>query len=550
MSRINTIVRNLRLIFSREFAEVFGEIEERLNNRADTYEKALDTRADERFAAAERHADDRFVVIEHRAEDRFISIENRADERFAALEQRLDQRAGDHESALDARIEERLIDAESRIEQRLSDGESRLDKRFEERSRSIDNRLDDRFARIEREINERFNTFEERTDERMERHERKIDAMIRRMSQDIVERNDVMLQIFEQRLDKHRRELRDIASAVKPGAAAQESSDAPEVDPEPVSNNGSAPHQQLISFRKLADVTSHARAKIQSPDNVALYHQILNWKKIAHEGMDTFTPDEQETVDYILSFLDDPKEIQYVREHLRRFVSTLQRIPPALSGHNRLLELGSLSHLAPAIKKYCGYKKVCCADFWESDEKVVQQTVRQKNGTDTYTFELRNFNVERDSFPYPDGHFRVVLCCELIEHLQSDPMHMLWECNRVLEDDGYLLLTTPNIASARAIEGLLVGCTPYLLAQYNVRETVDQHNREYAPYEVGVVLAAAGFTIVELETEDVWLRSNPAIIELLKQVQISSDLRGDNIFALARKTSAPIERYPKELYTD
>jgi hypothetical protein len=163
-------------------------------------------------------------------------------------------------------------------------------------------------------------------------------------------------------------------------------------------------------------------------------------------------------------------------------------------------------------------------------------------------FELHNFNVERDPFPYPDAHFRVALCCELIEHLQSDPLHMLWECNRVLEDNGYLVLTTPNITSARAIEGLLVGCAPYLLSQYNVRVSADQHNREYAPYEVGVALAAAGFTVLELQTEDVWMRSNPAILDLLKQVQISTEMRGDNIFALARKTGAPIERYPKELY--
>ncbi|HMY71766.1 MAG TPA: hypothetical protein PLQ88_08010, partial [Blastocatellia bacterium] len=90
----------------------------------------------------------------------------------------------------------------------------------------------------------------------------------------------------------------------------------------------------------------------------------------------------------------------------------------------------------------------------------------------------------------------------------------------------------------------------YLLSQYNVHQTVDQHNREYAPYEIGVALAAAGFTVVELETEDVWSRSNPAILDLLRQVHITTELRGDNIFALARKSGAPIERYPKELYID
>src|SRR5262249_11742939 len=236
-----------------------------------------------------------------------------------------------------------------------------------------------------------------------------------------------------------------------------------------------------------------------------------------------------------LSFIDDPRELHYVSQHLRRFVSTLQRIPPARRSTDKLLELGSLSHLAPAIKKYCGYSEVHCADFWEANEKTVRQTVTQKHVAgghkpESHSFELHNFNVERDKFPYADGQFHVVICCELIEHLQSDPMHMLWECNRVLEPDGWLLLTTPNIASCSAIEGLLVGCAPYLLAQYNVSETVDQHNREYAPYEIGVALAAAGFEVVRLETEDVWSRSNPAILDLLKQVHISTELRGDNIF--------------------
>jgi hypothetical protein len=129
-------------------------------------------------------------------------------------------------------------------------------------------------------------------------------------------------------------------------------------------------------------------------------------------------------------------------------------------------------------------------------------------------------------------------------------MHMLWELNRALAPDGLLLLTTPNIVSARSIEGLLVGYAPYLFAQYDRKTPLDQHNREYAPYEVGVALAAAGFTVVELEAEEVWMRSNPAIIELLKEVELSIENRGDNIFALARKTGAQIERYPKELYVD
>jgi hypothetical protein len=177
--------------------------------------------------------------------------------------------------------------------------------------------------------------------------------MIRQMSNDIVERNDIMLQIFEERMDKHRRELRALRERQTPPqtgeSATEETAGKSDDETEKSSNNGGAPPQQLTSFRKLANVTSHARTKIKASGDVALYHQILNWKKIAHEGIDNFTPDEQETVDYLLSFIEDPKELHYVKQHLRRFVSTLQRVPPVQSNHDRLLELGSLSHLAPAI---------------------------------------------------------------------------------------------------------------------------------------------------------------------------------------------------------
>ena len=92
---------------------------------------------------------------------------------------------------------------------------------------------------------------------------------------------------------------------------------------------------------------------------------------------------------------------------------------------------------------------------------------------------------------------------------------MLWECNRVLEDNGFLILTTPNIAGCRSIEGVLTGCSPYLFSQYNLASPFDQHHREYAPREVRTALTAAGFEVLKLETEDVWRRSNPAILELL-----------------------------------
>lgn len=488
MSGIKALAHNLRVLFSRRLIDYLGEIEGRLNERSDRYEKALDTRLDEKFTQ------------------------------------------NDH---------------------RLADSERRLDLRMDDRARALDQGLDQRFSQLEIKTDQRFEVVERRLDERMESHERRTDKYMLQSRTDIVDRTDVMLQIFEQRLDQQRREIRAMRESLASQNGQRAQAIAPTESPVDLANlSEQPPAEQIQSFRKLAEGMGK-KPSLQSQDGPTLYEKILDWKKVSQNGLTDFTPDEQEMVDYILSFIGDEREQSYIMSHMRRLIGTLQRIPPPQSPNDRLLELGSLLHIAPAIKKFSGYQEILGADFWETDKKISEETLTQANGGgESHTFALHNFNVEGDPFPFPDGHFRVVLCCELIEHLQRDPMHMLWECNRVLAKDGYLLLTTPNIASCRSIEGLLIGCAPYLLAQYNRKTPVDQHNREYAPYEIGVALAAAGFTVVELETEDVWMRSNPAILELLKEVNLPTDKRGDNIFALARKTSEPIERYPRELYVD
>ena len=408
-----------------------------------------------------------------------------------------------------------------------------VETRFDERVRATDNRFDDRFARTERTLDERVAAFEQRTDERMERHEKRTDYNLKLNRADILDRTDVMLQIFEQRLDQQRREIKalreQLSAAQRTGAAKPAATNGVHHEPLIITPQqllaDRAPTQQVQSFRKLAQSSGLiGKTKLPTTD-ATLYQKILDWKKVSTEKLNNFTPDEQEVVDYILSFISDDAERGYIQQHLRRFVATLQRIPPPLRSTDRVLELGSLLHLAPAIKKFCGYQEIFGADYWERPEKTALETLTQTPAKgrkpESHTIELRNFNVETDPFPYPDGHFRVVLCCELLEHLQRDPLHMLWECNRVLAEDGFLLLTTPNIASARSLEGLLIGCAPYLLSQYNLTTPADQHNREYAPYEVGIALAAAGFSVVELETEDVWLRSNPAIFEIAGRSQFA-----------------------------
>ena len=535
-------------------------------NRADQVEEfttALDKRLEERFTSLEQNNEARFGSLETHLEvvaetldekgaeiarqlaQRVQEADDAQVERFQQLDALLDERLTNYETAVDARFQEYQAAIDERIDTRLQQIELRSDERnaamherFEERSRALDLRVDDRLSRVEHNLDQRITSFEKGIDQRLYTREKYVDERLEASRDDIVAQTDILLQNFDHRMDKFGRAMRLTLLAKKNG------------------DDGATPEtlqavEQLTSASALnAPATSQSVVELEAHKNLG--EQMMEWKQNAGERLVQFTPDEQEIVDYLRSFVnpDDPEEAHYVEQHLRRYIATLQRIPPVNKTSARMLELGASGlHFTPALQKFAGYNQISCANWSDIDAGLTEQKiVKQRKGTETLSFEVKNFNAERDRFPYPDNHFSLVLCGEMLEHLAHDPMHMLWECNRVLQPDGWLLITTPNLSCTRALEGILCSCQPYLFSQYNLQNSSEHHHREYTPDDVRDVLLAAGFTVATLETEDVWLKSNPAILNLIRQLKFSDELRGDDIFALARKTSAPLERYPEFLY--
>ncbi len=255
---------------------------------------------------------------------------------------------------------------------------------------------------------------------------------------------------------------------------------------------------------------------------------------------------------YVASWAANTEALGYVDTHLTRLVKTLEITPPG-GAEDRILEMGAYLQITPALRSKLGYGCVRGC-YYGPAGKIDRRSATSTEG-ESFDCEIDLFNAEKDPFPYPDGHFATVLCCELIEHLTEDPMHLMSEINRIVKPGGHLVLTTPNIGSLRGIAAILEGYHPGVFTAY-IRPRADgeveaRHNREYAPKEIERLLLNSGFTVTLLETGPFRQTPRPEegwVLNLLERFDLPKDLRGDDIYAVGRKTGAVRERYPDWLY--
>lgn len=258
--------------------------------------------------------------------------------------------------------------------------------------------------------------------------------------------------------------------------------------------------------------------------------------------------------EYIQSWASDEGARTYINTHLTRLTKTLAITPPG-GPEDRILEMGAYLQITPALKTRLGYREVRGAYYGPAGE-VEHRSVISIDG-EQFECDVDLFDAEKDRFPYEDGYFSTVLCCELIEHLPSDPMHLMSEANRVLKPGGTFVLTTPNIGSLRAISAILQGYHPGFFPAYirpadPGQETDARHNREYTPREIYRLLLDGGFEAVLVDTGPFHDEPKPEhewILHLLEQYKLSKDLRGDGIYAVGRKTGPVRDRYPSWLYS-
>ena len=257
--------------------------------------------------------------------------------------------------------------------------------------------------------------------------------------------------------------------------------------------------------------------------------------------------------EYVRSWAPDAAAASYVETHLTRFEKTLAITPPG-GPCDKILEMGAYLQITPALKTRLGYGEVRGCYYGPSGRRERQSVV--SNNGEQFACDVELFDAERDRFPYDDAYFSTVLCCELIEHLTADPMHLMTEVNRILKTGGHFVLTTPNLASLRAISAILAGYHPglfpaYILPRPDGQAPEARHNREYTPREIARLLVDSGFEVTLLDTGPFREEPKPEhewVKHLLARYEFSPELRGDGIYAVGRKVKPPVVRYPDWLY--
>lgn len=246
------------------------------------------------------------------------------------------------------------------------------------------------------------------------------------------------------------------------------------------------------------------------------------------------------------SFLED--------NEIFRMAHTASKIPIAKGPKALLVDVGGSVFWLPIYKEILGYKKVVIlcrpgagqTNVFDKDEIGIGKG---------FNVEILDCDAELSKYPIDNSQASCVVSFEILEHLAGDPMHLIQESNRILKDNGFFCMTTPNVISKTNLITMALGGHPFGWPVFT-DSFADRHNREYTPFEVRKLLEAGGFEIGLLQTftyskkQRLLLRlfgnllSFPAF--LARRVPLG--MRGGHIIVCAKKIEPVLHRYPDFLY--
>lgn len=187
-----------------------------------------------------------------------------------------------------------------------------------------------------------------------------------------------------------------------------------------------------------------------------------------------------------------------------RFLWILDAILPYVSDNKRarILDVGADGGVICMVLRRLGHD-VSAIDIWERyteiDEVAIEERSHKerldRDGVKTYYCDIA-----KETFPFEDSSFDLVLCTDTIEHLHSSPKLAFEETRRVLKSGGIFVLTTPNLANLRNRLFVLAGRSNHSpLNRWYIKTHFAGHVREYTRNEVKQMLEWEGFSLEQVK---------------------------------------------------
>lgn len=230
----------------------------------------------------------------------------------------------------------------------------------------------------------------------------------------------------------------------------------------------------------------------------------------------------------------------------------LELVPRPGAGETKLLDIGCYQ---PTAGYYfaLGWRHVI-GTFVDTGEATAEGGYREGAG------EIRFVMADAEQTPLPvdDGWADAVVMMQVWEHFAKDPMHVLWEINRVLKTGGRLVLSTPNGACWQYAFRIAFGRAAWAGMEFTGFNT-NRHNRLYDADEMRLIFQQAGFDVSSCGSRDFGETRASGLERVFKAGLSALDVlaslntgrrreRGTTLFITGAKTGAPKERFPASLY--
>ena len=246
----------------------------------------------------------------------------------------------------------------------------------------------------------------------------------------------------------------------------------------------------------------------------------------------------------LLNIGDSEGENSYLQMQRNSYIRTIHDIcelfPEESFRKAKILEIGAfLGAISIALSRLGFVVSAYDIPEFANNERLRKMFI--DNGVDCIAGNLRNFKL-----PFEDNSFDCVIICETLEHLNFNPLPVLYEINRITKTGGFIYVGMPNQVNIMNRLKMLFGISVHPPLEHFFQQLdgsnmiVGIHWREYTLAETMQLLEAMGYNVIRKsywDTSDVQIEYSLKGLGKFLVFQVASWKRF--LVAIGRKKERP-----------